>query len=60
MQRIIKPNVLMILVAGYKEAQSADDSTYIQAQCANSVITPQKLVQGCTMIRNVVTTYRPT
>jgi hypothetical protein len=48
----------MILVARYNEAQSADDSTmYIQAQCANIVITPQKLVQGYTVIMNVVTTY---
>jgi hypothetical protein len=45
-QRIIKPNVLMILVARYNQAQSADDSTYIQAQCAKIVITPQKPCSG--------------
>jgi len=57
MQRIIKPNVLITLVARYNQAQSADDSTYIQTPCAKIVITPQKPVQGCTVMRNVVTTH---
>jgi hypothetical protein len=59
-QLIIKPNVLMILVAKCYEVQSADDATYTQAQCAKIVITLHKRVQGCTMMRNVVTTYADT
>jgi hypothetical protein len=49
--------VLMILCATYNQAQFAGDSTYTQAQCDKTVITPQKLVQGCTVMRNVVTSY---